>query len=165
MKSIRYAITALLLLVLACGDSGTGPGSGGPEFPSIDAGTLSSNCIRGTAVPPAIRAGNLSQTDCPTLNTIVGVTDGFWEGWRVRVSEAGPVTFSVRSDLDTTLDLFEIDPANPALTLANLLGFDDDSGENFNAELTFTLEPETEYWILVAGFEAADVGSFTLDIS
>lgn len=141
-----------------------GPQTQTPTFPTIDQTVLTAYCIRGAASVPAIRAGNLSTIDCPTANTIVGGTDeGYWEGWRVRVSSSEAVTFAVDSDFDSFIDLFQIELANPALT--NLVTFDDDSGENGNAALTVTLQPDREYWVLVSGFAAVDLGTYTLNIS
>lgn len=164
MNRLRHACVVGFAFLVACGESTTGPQVQTTTFPDVDQAVLATYCIRGTANVPAIRGGNVTTGDCPTESTLVGGTDeGYWEGWRVRVATAVDVTFSVDSDYDTFLDVFQIDLANPRLT--NLVVFDDDSGENGNAELTVTLSPDTEYWVLVSGFQAEDVGSYTLSVN
>lgn len=157
--SIKLTLFAALLAPLAaCGGDSTGPDS--VSFPTISQSTLDANCIRGTAAPPASVSGSISNADCPVSGTLVGAVDGFWEGWRVRVNSATTVTFAVTSSFDSFLDLFVINVSSPALN--NLRIFDDDSGAGLDALFTFTLQPDTEYWIMVSGFDATDTGSFTL---
>ncbi|MDH3225373.1 MAG: hypothetical protein OEO23_16750 [Gemmatimonadota bacterium] len=162
---MRARTSALVIAVIgaaAYGDSGTGPGLT-EGFPNIDQAILSGFCIRGTAPPPAIRPGIIGTNDCPTEGTLVGTGDGYWEGWRVRVSDVTTVTFTVDSEFDSFLDLFQINVANPVLN--SLIAFDDDGTGSLDAQLEWTLQPDTEYWILVSGFEALDLGSYTLDIT
>lgn len=162
---VRLAAAAFVFFgAAACGDSGTGVPAG--DFPAIDQAFLQTYCVRGTAPPPAIRAGSLGTLDCSTTGTAVGFnSDSFFETWRVRVTEAREVTFSLESDFDTVLDLFLIDVGNPALTFNEFLAVDDDSGTDLNAEIVFDLVPGTEYWIVVSGFEAVDVGNYTLSVN
>lgn len=162
---IRLAAVALVFMGgAACGDSGTGVPA--DNFPAIDPAFLQTYCVRGTAPPPAIRAGSLGTLDCSTTGTAVGFNaDSYYETWRVRVTEAREVTFSLDSDFDTVLDLFQVSVSNPALSFNEFLAVDDDSGVNLNAELVFNLVPDTEYWIAVSGFEATDVGNYTLSVN
>ena len=162
---VRIAAVALAFVgAAACGDSGTGVEDDG--FPAIDQAILQTFCVRGTAQPPAIRAGSLETADCTTTGTAVGFNaDAYYETWRVRVNQARQATFSVDSDFDTVLDLFLIDVGNPALGFAQFLAVDDDSGTDLNAELVYDLLPDTEYWIVVSGFEPVDVGSYTLNVN
>lgn len=162
---IRLAAVALAFVgAAACGDSGTGVPVN--EFPTIDPAFLQTFCVRGTAPPPAIRAGSLGSSDCSTAGTAIGFNpDSFYETWRVRVSEPRQVTFSLDSDFDTVLDLFQVDVSNPTVSFNDWLAVDDDSGTNLNAELVFSLQANTEYWIVVSGFEAVDVGNYTLNVN
>ena len=166
MKRLRYAALVLALAqgLAACGESDTmGVPTQDPIFPNIDQAILDANCIRGTATFPAIRPGNLNTTDCATAGTIIGATDdGYYEGYRVRVTTSTTVDITVQSQYDSFLDVLEYDIATGIITLR---AFDDDSGGNFQPLLTFTLQPDIEYWVMVSGLSAADVGTYTLNIS
>ena len=91
--------------------------------------------------------------------------DSFFEGWRVRVDADAQITFAVDSGFDSVLDLFVIDVANPVLAIGNLVAFDDDGSGALDALLTVDLDANTEYWIVVSGFDAVDVGNYTLNIN
>ena len=159
----RGVSLAMVVGTLACGsDDVTGPDD--VTFPTISQSALDAACIRGTAAPTTTVNGSISDTDCLNGTTLVGAgPNGYFEGWRVRVATAASVTFTVDSNYDSFLDLFLIDDLGSA-GLMNLLDFDDDGGPGDDAELTASLAPDTEYWIMVSGFEAIDVGQYSLDI-
>ena len=74
------------------------------------------------------------------------------------------MTLQTDSNFDTFIDVFRIDDLS-APDLGNLLAFDDDGGSGDNARLTLTLQAGTEYWVLVSGYDAVDVGAYTLEAS
>ena len=167
-RSLSYLV---ILTAVACGkDDVTGPGE--VEFPTISQSALDGSCIRGTVVLLTSVSGTISTTDCLTDLTPVGAPipvgtePGFFEGWRVRVATSTAVTFSVTSQFDTFLDLFRIDDlSSPVLTFNNLLAFNDDGGAGFDALLTYPLQPNTEYWIMISGFSADELGDYSLALS
>lgn len=156
-------------VLAACGDSGTGPG-GDVQFPSLSADVISTFCVRGSLVAPDVASSVISNGDCRTDVTL-GVFDepagaqagAFFETWRVRVASRRTLTFEVSSGFDSFLDLYRLSTATDPSS-AVLLAFDDDGGQNLNARLQFTLEPSTEYWVIVSGFDETETGSYTLSV-
>lgn len=152
------------LLVAGCGDDSTAPEVLPPDFPVLDASFVGQFCIRGTVFPNNTVSGELAATDCETVAPVGAGPGSYFEGWRVRVSQAGSVTIQTGSAFDTFIDVFRINDLE-APDLDDLLIFDDDSGPGDNGRLTITLQPSTEYWVLVSGFAATDLGAYTLDVS
>jgi len=150
--------------VAACGDDGTGP-SGEVDFPVLDPAIVAQFCVRGQLVPPGAGNEALQDSDCATVFPVGQGPDRFYESWRVRVPSRATVTIFTDSDLDTFLDVFRIDPADPVLGLGNLVAFNNDSGEGLDASITFTLDPGVEYWIMVSGFGADDFGPYALRVT
>ena len=153
-------LAASIALALSCGDD-NGTGSGNVTFPTIPPSTLSAYCIRGQAIPPETVSGGISTGDCHTAIT----NDGYFEGFRVRVGSSGAVTFTVTSNFDSWLELIRIDNLNDVAGSAVLLDDDDDSGVGFDALLTFTLQPNTEYVIFVSGYDDSETGTYSLAIT
>lgn len=149
----------------ACADDGTGP-LDEVEFPVLDAAVLAEFCIRGQMVPVDAADESLQATDCATVFP-VGVGPGLvYETWRVRVASTTEVTIFTESNIDTFLDVFEINPAAPILDLVNLVEFNDDRSEtDFNASVSPTLQPGIEYWVMVSGFDADELGPYTLRVT
>lgn len=152
------------LLLAGCGDDPTAPEILPPDFPTLDAAFATEFCIRGTLAPTNVVSGEISDTDCETVSPVGSGPGSFFEGWRVRVGQAGSVTIQTASGFDTFVDLFRIDDLS-APTLDNLVVFDDDSGAGDNGRVTVTLQAGTEYWVMVSGFDAVDVGPYTLNAS
>ena len=151
----RLFLPGMILTLLACGDdNGTGP-SNEVSFPTIAPTYLSSVCIRGTAVPTTSKSGSITDDDCDSGGVV-----GYFETYRVRVASSGNVTFTVSSTFDSVLALARIgDTSDPVNTMVELAG-DDDSAGNLDAELTYMLQPNTEYWVLVAGYDYSETGSY-----
>jgi hypothetical protein len=150
------------LLLAACGDDPTAPEVLAPNFPALDAAFATEFCIRGTLAPNNSVSGEISDTDCETVAPVGSGPGSFYEGWRVRVAQAGSVTIQTASGFDTFVDLFRIDDLS-APTLDDLIIFDDDSGAGENGRVTVTLQPGTEYWVMVSGFDADEAGPYTLE--
>lgn len=150
------------LLLGACSDDPTAPEIQPPDFPALDAAFATEFCVRGTLSPNNTVSGDLATTDCPTVSPVGSGPGSFFEAWRVRVGASGSVTLQTGSNFDTFIDVFRIDDLS-APDLSDLLVFDDDSGVGDNARVTLTLQAGTEYWVLVSGFDAVDVGAYTLE--
>ncbi|NJD09255.1 MAG: hypothetical protein FIB01_02045 [Gemmatimonadetes bacterium] len=154
----RILTGAVILAVAACGkDDGTGPADE-VSFPALAAATTSLFCIRGTAIPPSSRTGTITQDDCD---------DGasFFDTWRVRVKSSGSVTFTVSSQFDSYLVLRRIDSLSDPAFSSVLLAYDNDSADGQDAQLTYSLQPDTEYWIAVSGYDYTGTGPYSLNIS
>jgi hypothetical protein len=150
------AIVLLLMATFACGgDKSTGPG--GVTFPSIPQATLNAYCIRGQAVPPQTKSGSIATSDCQDTPG-----EGYWEGFRVRVGTSGTVTFTVTSTFNSYLELFRIDDLDDIENTTFLLVEDDDSAGNLDARLSYALQPNTEYVIVISGWDDTETGSYNL---
>lgn len=143
-----------LLATVACSDSS---GPGGPTFPTIPAAIVTQFCIRAQVVPPQTRSGSLATTDCQD-----GAGSPYYEIYRVRVASSTAVTFTMTSDFDSYLALVRIDDVNDPQGSDVLLAEDDDSAGNLDARLSFTLEPDTEYFIFVTSIDVSEVGNYSL---
>jgi hypothetical protein len=156
----RLTLLALLSSAIACGDSGSGPDEFEVTFPTIDQQLIDEFCIRGTAVPPTSKSGNISVDDCN-----YGGDEGYYDFYRVRVQASGEVTFTVNSVFDSWLDLIRIGSLTDPVNTSTLLASDDDSAGDLDAELTYTLLVATEYWLAVSGLDDSETGSYTVTIS
>ena len=143
-----------LLATVACSDSS---GPGGPSFPSIPSAVVTQLCIRGQAVPPQTKTGSIATTDCQDAAGLP-----YYEIYRVRVASSTAVTFTMSSDFDSYLYLLRIDDVNDPQASAVLLTEDDDSAGNLDARLSFTLEPNIEYFILITAVSDAETGNYSL---
>lgn len=163
--TIRGALLMGAALLLAgCGSDSTAPEIQAPDFPTLDAAFATQYCIRGTLYPNNVVSGQLETTDCETVSPVGSGPGSYFEGWRVRVAQTRSVTIQSGSAYDTFVDVFRIDDLS-APNLDNLLIFDDDSGPGDNGLVTLTLQAGTEYWVMVSGFDAIDVGPYTLEAS
>ncbi|HET7040050.1 MAG TPA: hypothetical protein VFH97_09180 [Gemmatimonadales bacterium] len=155
LRSARLPMVLALSAVLwACSDNGPGDEI---VFPTIDADILLEFCIRGEVPVTATtsRSGSVSTSDCTA-----GFDDGYWEGWRVRVAEAGSYTIEVSSDFDSWLTVWRLNDVNNVDdATVDLLGEDDDSAGNLDAMLTVSLQPNTEYVVFVSGYDQSQVGA------
>lgn len=158
MRTLKpLCLAGLALTLAACGDDATGPS----DFPTIDAATLAQFCVRGTISPSQNVTGSISSSDCH--NDIQD--DGFFETWRVRVGSEAEVTFEVESNFDSFLELFRIGNLNDVEGSSVFLTEDDDSAggiADLDARLTWTLQANTEYAIVVSGWDDSELGSYQL---
>lgn len=137
-----------------CDDSGT------VTFPAVSSSQLALYCVRGEAVPPTSRTGSISATDCQD-----GPGLSYYEAYRVRVATGATVAFRMSSTFDSYLVLLRIDQLDDFSGSAVFLGEDDDSAGNLDALLSFRLDPNVEYLIIVAGLDDLETGTYTLTIS
>ena len=159
---ILLAVAGVLFVAGCGGDDPTAPEVLAPDFPALGADFATQFCIRGTLAPDNTVSGELTTDDCETVSPVGSGPGSYFEGWRVRVGQTGSVTIQTGSGYDTFVDLFRIDDLG-APDLENLIIFDDDSGPGDNGRFTITLQVDTEYWVMVSGFDAIDVGPYTLD--
>jgi hypothetical protein len=147
-------LAALTAALWACGD-------GGITFPSIDADIIQEACIRGE-VPvegTVSRSGNVTDDDCTE-----GFDDGYWEGWRVRVSEERTYTIEVTSNFDSWLTVWRVNDVNNIDdNTVDEIAEDDDGGEGVDAMVTLTLRPDVEYVVFVSGYDQSHTGSYTVE--
>ncbi|HJS41950.1 MAG TPA: hypothetical protein VJ755_00635 [Gemmatimonadales bacterium] len=80
----------------------------------------------------------------------------------MRVASSTAVTFTMTSDFDSYLALVRIDDVNDPQGSDVLLAEDDDSAGNLDARLSFTLEPDTEYFIFVTAIDVTETGNYSL---
>jgi hypothetical protein len=77
------------------------------------------------------------------------------EQWyRVRTTQAGLVTVETSGGVDTIMEVYN--------GSWQLMGSDDDSGENYNARLEILVEPNQTYYFKVGGYGSDDTGSYRI---
>lgn len=156
----RRALPWLLLAVAACGDS-TGPPP--LEYPELSAQMVAAWCVRGNATVGQVVAGSISASDCD-LGDIDESVEGYYEIYQVKVRTSRRVTFTVSSNFDSYLSLARLfDYTDTSLDLGLLLE-DDDSASGIDAELSYDLVPDRDYFIVVSGFDYTETGTYTLRI-
>ena len=152
-------VTFVIAGILGCGDDdGTGPGV---NFPLLPADLRADACIRGNATKGQTVSGSITDADCATEEY------GYGECWRVRVASAGSVTFDANSQFDNRLWLFRFRfdyENNELLESYDGVGNDDRSENNSNALITFTLQPNEDYMIIIHGYDNDETGPYTLQI-
>lgn len=163
----RYRLGMLLgvmFVSLACGggDDNGGTGPSGLTFPALSSAVKAQFCVRGNATIGANKTGTISATDCDY--DVVFTGQGYFEIWRVRVAQAASVTFTVVApNFDSYIDVGSITIAGGDVTSVTQLGSDDDTNGD-DPVLTLDLVPDTDYIVVVSGFDYPDVGSYTLSI-
>jgi hypothetical protein len=109
-------------------------------------------CIRGSLFPPADTDGEIGTGDCADPGA------GFSEAYRVAVNgeEAIPATFVLSSMFSSTLELYEVTDVSDYVNSLTLL----ESGAAF---VEHSLEPGTEYLIIISGDDDTELGEYFLD--
>lgn len=153
----RVALFALLAAGLACKDS-SGPG-GGLNFPALPGALLAAYCHRGDRTVGQTLSGSVNASDCDA-------GDSWFEIWRVRVASAQSVTFDANSAFDNFLEVVRLDDYAGDTVYVTEIGENDDRspGSNFNALVTVTLQPNTDYFVAISGYDYTETGSYTLQI-
>ncbi len=72
---------------------------------------------------------------------------------------------SAASGFDTFMHLYGPGGFNPGSALSNVIIGDDDSGTGSNSLFTTNLSGGTQYYVVVSGFDNADFGTYTLQMS
>jgi hypothetical protein len=154
----------------ACGDSGTGP-SEDPDFATLSPQVAQDWCVRGTMSLGHSVSEVLSATDCPVeqseaLDVTVGtgVPGVRFETWRMKVTGQSNVKIVVSSNFDTVLDIYRVpDLGDP--TSAYWLAVNDDDGPGNNARLILSLAPSYEYWVMLSGYDGAELGAYSIQVA
>ena len=157
---MRSAVTTMAVAVglagAACGDSLT--------FPELPSQLLADFCVQGTATVGETVQGTVSASDCDAADARPGGV-GYYDVWRVRVSEAQSVTFDADSPFDNYLTLLRLDSFTQTSADLTVVDENDDRAQgNLNALLSFTLQPDTDYFIAISGFDYDETGSYSLVI-
>lgn len=158
---LRAGAVAVLVVAAACSKDSTGPGTGGTPpnvtFPTLPAELLAANCVQGNRTVYQAISGILADTDCD-------YGDGsFYEVWRVRIETAGTYRFDANSAFDNLLSLYRLDSVVVNTAYLTLLTYNDDrAGGNTNALVDHALSPNVDYFLMVNGFGASDVGPYTV---
>lgn len=152
------SILAILALgaLLGCSKDGTGPG--GVTFPTLPSDLLAAFCSRGEAVVGQTKSGSVAASDCDA-------GDSYYEVWRVRVASTTSVTFDVTSGFDNYLTIARLESYTSTGATVAIVGENDDrSSSDLNALVTVTLQPSTDYFVSVSGYDYGETGSYTLRI-
>ena len=153
-----FAVLALPFFLVACGSDATGP-----TLDSISASDIALYCIRGEGVAPTSLSGSIGTSDCND-----GFNDGYYESWMVTVGSSGVVTFAVTSGFDSYLELLQIGNLSDIANTTSFLEEDDDNGigaNSLDARLSYSLQPNTNYAIIVSGYDDSEQGPYTLAIT
>lgn len=154
MKRSFLAVLALGAL-LGCSKD---PGGPDIEFPELPVQLLEGFCVQGEAVAGQTKNGNLTAGDCDG-------GDSFFELWRVRVSSPADVTFDASSGFDNYLTVVRLNSYTTSSANFSIVAENDDrSSSNFNALVTVTLSPGSDYFVVVSGYDYSQTGSYTLRI-
>lgn len=154
----RGAVLALFALATgtACKDS-TGPNNN-VVFPTLPANLLEQFCNRGNALIGETKSGVLSPSDCDSQ-------DSYYEIWRIRVASATSVTFDLNSGFDNYLTILRLDSYSSSSAHLTVVGENDDrSSTDLNAMVTVSLQPNTDYFVSVSGYNYYETGPYTLQI-
>lgn len=140
-----------------------------PAFPVLPAAVVTAYCVRGDRAAGESISGTVATTDCLLGN------GQYYESYRVRVSTTGSYQFSANSVFDNVLAVMRLEsttvPGGPQDLLSfldsaavTLITFNDDrSGSDLNALIpAVDLTAGTDYFIVVNGFDAAEVGPYTV---
>lgn len=150
-------VIAILAVVAGCSKDSSGPGAG-VNFPSLPADMLAAFCHRGNAVVGETKSGAVSAPDCDA-------GDSYYEIWRVRVAATTSVTFDANSGFDNYLEVVRLESYTATSATVTQIGSNDDRAEgNLNALVTVTLQPDTDYFVAISGYDYTETGSYTLQI-
>jgi hypothetical protein len=158
MRAMTNGVLAVLLGVgvTACGD--------GLTFPELPSALLTEFCVRGVVEVGQTVQGSVSDSDCDAADARPGGV-GYYEVWRVRVSSAREVTFDANSAFDNYLTLLLLESYTETTADLTIEDENDDrGGGDLNALVTSTLQPDTDYFIAVSGFDYAETGAYTLEV-
>jgi hypothetical protein len=152
----RYLLIALLALAAGCSKDSAGPSV---DFPPLPQNLLDGFCVQASgATVGQTKSGTLSAADCDA-------GDSFFEIWRVRVTQTTSVTFDANSGFDNYLEVARLNSYTSTSANFTMMGENDDRASgNYNALLTVTLQPDTDYFVVVSGYDYGEVGSYTLRI-
>lgn len=99
--------------------------------------------------------GTLATTDCQLSD------DTYVDGYAIQVAAATNVQIDMTASFDTYLFLLELTNAD---TLALSAENDDIDAGNTNSRITFTLQPDIQYFVLANSFDADVTGDYELKV-
>jgi hypothetical protein len=102
--------------------------------------------------------GSLATTDCK-----LPVDDSYGDGYRIVVTTATTVQIDMTASFDTYLILFELLPNGDLVDRA--VNDDVVEGVDTNSRITFTLQPNLEYFIFANSFDANITGPYQLKVT
>lgn len=151
-----------MFLSLACGgDGGGGTGPSGLTYPPLTDAVKTQYCVRGNTTVGQGGSGDVTAQDCDYAD-LDPAGGGYYEVWRVRVAQAATVTFTVSApNFDSYLDVLQIDIVSGDIGTITPLGSDDDTNGD-DPQLSLDLVPDTDYAIVISGFDYMEVGLYTL---
>jgi hypothetical protein len=156
--------TAKAFLSVLFGAAGMSCGSDGLTFPELPSALLAEFCVRGTASAGQTVSGSVTDSDCDSADVDPN-NEGYYELWRVRVGSSGSVTFDADSPFDNYLTVLRLDSYTQTTADLTIVGENDDRASgNLNALVTVTLQPDTDYFVAIAGYDYSETGSYTVDI-
>jgi hypothetical protein len=159
----RFIALIALGLGLACGKDSSGPG--GVTFPSLPSNMLATFCVRGEGLVGQTKSGSVTSGDCDA-GDVDPADSSYYEVWRVRVASVTSVTFDANSAFDNYLTVLRLDSYTSNSASLTLMGENDDrqAGVNLNALVTVTLQPNTDYFVSISGYDYSETGPYSLQI-
>jgi hypothetical protein len=144
--------------LLACGSDSSSP-SPNVNFPSLPSTLLTAFCVRGERAPSQAISGTLAVSDCP-------LGDGsYFETWRVRVSTSGSYRVAASSSFDNVLFVLRLNGYTADSADVTQIGYNDDTNGTNAVVAAVSLAPDTDYFIIVNGYSASDVGPYTVSFT
>lgn len=164
-RTMLGSFVALLAIgaTAGCGKDSTGPR--GVDFPSLPDQMLTAFCVRGEALVGQTKSGSVTSGDCDAAD-IEASDSSFYEVWRVRVSSPRSVTFDASSSFDNYLVVLRLDSYTATTASLTTIGENDDRvpGTDLNALVTVTLQPDTDYFVSISGYDYDETGPYSLAI-
>jgi len=158
-------LLGVMLISLACGggDGGGGTGPSGLTFPPLNDAVRAQYCVRGNTTVGQTKSGSITAQDCDYAD-LDPAAGGYYEVWRVRVAQAATVTFTVGApSFDSYIDVVEVDIVSGDVGTLTFLGSDDDTiGDD--PQISVDLVPDTDYAIVISGFDYPETGAYTVEI-
>lgn len=151
-------------LAVGCGGSDSN-GPDGVGFPSLPSDLLNAYCVRGEALVGQTKTGSVTFDDCDAAD-IEPSDSSYYEVWRVRVASQTAVTFDANSSFDNYLVVLRLDSHTATSAILTQMAENDDRvpGTNLNALVTVTLQPNTDYFVSISGYDYDETGPYSLDI-
>lgn len=132
-------------------------------YPPLNGSVNTQYCVQGNTTTGDTKSGSIAATDCD-YSVVFGAGQGYFEIWRVRVATARSVTFTVDAPgFDSYIDVAEFTVSGGDVANYSILGSDDDTNGD-DPVLTLDLLPNTDYAVVVSGFDYPEVGAYTLNI-
>jgi hypothetical protein len=160
-------LTGALLVgaLLSCSNDDDPTGIENLDFPDLSSQLVGLYCVRGNVTAGSTMNGSLLTTDCDIAD-VSPSDEGYFEVFLVKVRSTQSVSFTMNSTFDSYLSLLRLVSFTNNDADLELLAEDDDSAtaNGVDAKVTFTLQPNQDYFIVVSGFDYAETGNYTLSV-